>query len=138
MAWTYNPADAIECLPEGDYQAELAKVEEKTSKAGNPMLEVTWSVFDNGKTKTVRDYIVQPSGLFKMKQIARAWSMLNEFESGDFDLAAHVGKMAELHLTVESSDKYSDRNQVAGFRAASHARPTPAPQTAQADSEIPF
>lgn len=34
----YDPKAASNCLPAGEYPAQLDSVEEKVSKAGNPML----------------------------------------------------------------------------------------------------
>lgn len=142
MSFNYNPKDAVECLAEGEYDAELTKVEEKVSKAaGNPMLEVTWTVMQNGRAWTVRDYIVQPSGLFKLKMIARAWGKLDEFEAATFDLAAHTGKVARLYLTVQQSDGYADKNQVNSVKATIGmpvVTSATAPEPAAADSDIPF
>ena len=142
MPWTYNPSEAMECLPVGDYDAELTTVIEKTSKAGNPMLEVTWSIMHNGKVWPVRDYIVNPGTLYKLKGIARAWQMMQDFESGTFDLQEHVGAIIRVSLRVESSDVYGDKNQIQGYRPTSldagHKIIKREPEPVEKDVEIPF
>lgn len=119
MAWPYNPKDARECLPEGEYDAEITTVAEKTSKAGNPMLEVTLSAMQNGRPWPVREYIVNPATLYKLKQIARALGCLQEFEEGRFDLQDHVGRVVKVVLSVEVQPGYQDKNQVKSYREAS-------------------
>jgi hypothetical protein len=139
MGWNYNPKDAVECLPEGEYDAELTTVEEKTSKKGNDMLEVVWTVMLNGRAWPVRDYIVQPSGLYKLKMIARALDRLEEFEAAEFDLAAHVGEVMRLYMTVQKSDQFADRNQINGYRPTPAGTTVkPSPQVAESDEHIPF
>jgi hypothetical protein len=139
--WDYDPKKATECLPEGDYAAELAEVEETTSKKGNAMLVVTWTVYQSSdRTHRVLDYIVNPGGLFKLKGIARAWQLLHEFDAANFDIAAHKGRLITLRLTVQTSEQYPDRNNVAGYalatieaEQAAIARPA-----VEAGEEIPF
>lgn len=141
MAWNYNPKDAAECLNEGSYDAELTSVEQKTSKKGSPMLEVIWTVPFGGKDWKIRDYIVNPSTLFKLKNIAKAWHLHNEFAEGRFDLAEHVNRLIVLKLTVENSAAYGDQNQIAGYGESSGQMPpremAPPPPTNK-DADIPF
>ncbi len=117
MAFKYDPKAAIDCLPAGTYDGELESVEETTSKAGKPMLVVEWHIpHHDGRTFIVKDYIVNPSTLFKLKGIAKALSLMGEFDAGTLDLADHIGQICGLELTVESSEKYGDKNNVKHYR----------------------
>lgn len=138
MAWPYNPKDASECLPEGEYDASIATVEEKISKSGgNPMLAVGFSVPMNGRQWTVRDYIVNPSSLFKLKQISRCFGKLADFDAGLFDLAQFKGRALRLVLAVESEPGFADKNVIKAFKETNGAVRRPA-ATQQDDADIPF
>ena len=48
LNWNFNANDyeekSFEVLPVGDYRVRIASAEEKTSKAGNPMVELKFDV----------------------------------------------------------------------------------------------
>ena len=140
MAWDYDPSEASDCLTPGDYLAELESVEERVSKAGNPMLLVIWIIHHNGRAWKIYDYIVRPSGLFKLKNIARAWHLSKEFEARAFDLAEHLRRPITLALIVQSQEGYSDKNSVDGYKPPDVAPPPlfPQPKSAPGEEDIPF
>jgi hypothetical protein len=116
MAWTYDPKKASSCLPAGNYEAVLESVEEKVSKNNNPMLEAHWTVFESAdRHVTVRDFIVNPATLWKLKNIARAWAMLGTFEAGVFDLQEHLQKHITVVLDLQNSEKYGEQNSIVGY-----------------------
>lgn len=115
MAFNYDPKDAKECLDAGTYPAELYSVKEKVSKQGNEMLEVAWRVPHDGRDFWVRDYIVNPSTVFKLKQIAKAWDLMAEFDACEFDLHKHLNKLITIKLDVQTSAQYGDQNKVSGY-----------------------
>lgn len=135
--WNYNPKDAENVLPAGDYAGVLDTVTQKTSKAGNPMLAVKWIVYHDGGTVELTDYIVNPSSLFKLKKIARAIGKESEFKAGTFDLADHLNSNVTLTLKVESQAGYDDKNVVRDFKpSATGAAVT---QTVPVDDpDLPF
>lgn len=138
MAFKYDPKDARDCLAEGSYDAELTSVEEKISSKGNPMLAIVWTVPWDGRDWTVRDWIVNPGTLFKLKKLALACHQGKEFEELRFDLTDHIGRAFTLTLEVESSASYGDQNKVTGYGESSGMPPReigpPPPKT----EEIPF
>lgn len=142
MAWHYDPKDAKDCLDAGTYDAELTSVEEKTSKAGNPMLAVIWTVPFNGRDFRIRDFVVNPSTLFKLKAIAKAWHLHKEFDDGTFSLDDYIGKLIVLKLDVQTSAGYGDQNQVVGYEESSGQMPPREPAAPVgaigSDKDIPF
>ena len=59
MTFHYNPQDASDTWADGDYKAEIHRVEERQSRAGNDMVEIVVKVFNgDGAHIFVRDYIV--------------------------------------------------------------------------------
>lgn len=64
MSYSFIPMtdeeiDAMNLVPEGQYDFSVLKSVRKTSKAGNPMAELTIQYWDiEGKEHTVFDYLV--------------------------------------------------------------------------------
>ena len=128
MALKYNPKDATTTWPDGDYDAEIVKVEEKQSSKGNDMAVVTYKVYnDEGKTRLVTDYIVIPAALFKLKQLAGALGQQAAFDAETFQPGDHVGAGVRVELRTEAGDgQYEDKNRINKVKAPAGAKP-PAP-----------
>lgn len=128
----YDPTQASSCLPAGTYPAVISKVEEQISKAGNPMLKLTFEAYHGDRKQIVYDYIVNPATLYKLKQLARSLGKLADFEAKKFDAMQHQGESLVLSLKEESDD-FGDKNTVKAYK------PKDAPTApADADPDIPF
>ena len=140
MAFSYDPKAALDCLPEGEYESLLHMVEEKTSAKGHPMLAITWIVPWNGKEWRVRDWIVNPATLYKLKKIAICLGHGWQFEDGTFDLADFIGRCVRLNLDVETSIKFGDQNRVNGYSESAGLPPTESELAAapSQDEDVPF
>lgn len=113
----YNPKDASQAWPAGDYEATIKSVEAKTSKSGNEMEVVTLTVYHpEGKEQTVWDYIVNPATVFKIKKIAKALGFSAEFEAGTFQVSDCVGANMLLTLDVEEDAEYGDKNKIKNYQ----------------------
>lgn len=135
MALDYNPDDAVRVWPAGNYDATLAKVEEKVSKrkpdgsGGNPMEVWTLEVWDaNGEKQLISDYVVIPSATFKIKQLAVALGKEADFKARQFQASDYIGAGFIVELVVEKQDGYDDKNRVKKYLPGVSAEPAPAPQ----------
>lgn len=144
MAIPYDPRDAVQCLPEGEYHASLFAVSEETSKAGNSMYVVDWSVVTStGQAVRVRDWVVVPTFTWKLKRMAQAFGVPQQFADGRFDPGDYIGKPVLLGLAVKD-DGSGERNTVSSWSPApASAAPAPAPMPPNRpakldDSDIPF
>ena len=104
----------FEPLPAGDYKLEIEKVEEKTSKAGNPMLNVTFNVVDHEEyegRKVFDLYVLTEKALWKLKDLFIA---IGKDVDGiiEFDPQDLVGEMFIGNITVEESDGYDPQNRI--------------------------
>ena len=140
--FTYNPQDAIACLPEGEAQLVLTKVEERQSKAGNDMVVLYFDAFMGERKGKVTEYVVNPVTLYKLKQIAKAFGpkAFAEFEKAKFDPAAYLDESLAAILKVESQDGFDDKNVVKKYLPKNGtSAPTPAaPKAESHDDGIPF
>ena len=140
MPLTYDPKDAVICWPTGEYDAVLAKVEDKTSRekpdgsGGNSMQVLTYRVFDaDGREQLVSDYIVVPTGTFKLKQLAIALGRKDEFDAGTFQADGQINVNVRVDLAIEKQDGFDDRNKIR--KVLSTSKTAAAPRTSGASSQ---
>jgi hypothetical protein len=128
-------------LPEGVYDFEVVKAEEKTSKAGNQMIELSLHVFDaSGKTVFVRDFLME-SLAYKLRHCADACGLIEGYESGALIDKDFVGKCGKVKIVIQKDKegKYPDKNVVRDYikrEGAANNNTTPA--AALEGDGIPF
>ena len=137
MAFTYDPKEARTCLPNGTYDATLKTAEETVSKKGSPMLKVVWEVQYNNRIIPLWDYIVRPSGIWKLKQIARAWGETGEFDSGSFDLEEKIGRIIGVSVEIENSSQFGEQNKIMEYVECS-GQPVERTLPTDHSEDIPF
>jgi len=141
MPLTYDPADAVTVLPEGEYNAVLEKYEEKLSKKGNQMGVLTWKVFDDASERTpfVTDYIAVPAFVWKLKKLAKSLGREQDFKDGKFQPEDFVGTSTRVFIGVDKQEGYDDKNVIESYVAK--ADDEQAPKFAPAGKgpvDIPF
>lgn len=116
----YNPKDASNCWPDGDYDATLTKVEDGVSKkSGNEMQTWTFEVYHNdGRKQIISDYVTVPACTFKIKQLAIAMGQKAEFEAGTFDASNYINSGVIVALITEESDGFDDKNRIKKVKPA--------------------
>ena len=87
-------------LTPGDYRVEIVSVEEKESKAGNPMIVVT--VKPNGSNITIKHYIVKNQ--YFNRNMTDFFDSFN-IDEGDFNFPTWVGAVGAAKL-VEDENGY--------------------------------
>jgi hypothetical protein len=144
MTFLFDPKKAEDkkfiCLPKGEYEVEINEVVQKVSKAGNDMLELTLTAYaEDGSKVRLFDYIVNDSGLWKLKALCKAVGI--EFD-GTLEEQLLVGKRMKAKIDLrKSTDKYPEKNQVAeylysGVQKVEQKLGTVKPVVA--DDDIPF
>jgi hypothetical protein len=125
MPLQYNKEDASPVWPEGDYDATLTSVMDRTFKSGNSGQEWTITVYDaSGKQMTILDRVVVPGATFKIKQLAIALNRGQEFDNESFQPDDYVGENFVVTLKVESGGEFPDKNAVKKYKP----KPSPAPR----------
>jgi hypothetical protein len=111
MKFTYSEPKAVGGAPlrPGFYKAEITDAIEKTSKAGNEMIELDLLVQEPKAFygSTLRDYIVAGEKTrWKINQVIAAIGMrLEEGESGDLEPKHVVGKTVIIRVEFEPDRK---------------------------------
>lgn len=127
MPLTYDPADAVTVLPEGEYNAVLEKYEDKVSGKGNQMGVLTWKVFDDASERTpfVTDYIVLPTFTHKLKRLAKSLGKEEDFRNKSFQPEDYVGTSTRVFLKVEKQEGYDDKNIIGHYVARANGEEAP-------------
>ena len=139
MTFMFDPEKVEEknyiCLPKGEYEVRIDDVVQKQSKAGNDMLELSLTAFtDEGQKVRMFDYIVNPSGLWKLKTICN--NVVIAFD-GTLEEQLLVGKTLKAKVELRpASEKYPERNQVSAYIETPVEKSGTVPQPV--DDDIPF
>lgn len=127
MKFTPKSTDEIAesgLLPDGDYDFEVSKAEEATSKAGNEMLTLDLKVFNgDGSFRTVRDYLVSSDGgLRKIRGFAASVGLLDHYEQGDFGPFDILNAAGRCKIGKDANPGYEPKNKVAYYLDPSKAK----------------
>ena len=118
----FNPDDAKEdtsfvCLPNGEYDCSVEGVTAKVSKAGNQMLELQVNLYHGDRTVRCFDYVVNPSGLWKLKSLCRCCGW--DFNDGKVDEQLIVGKRFRVKVKlIPATEQYPEKNQIVRYVSA--------------------
>jgi hypothetical protein len=130
------------CFPPGEYEIEINDAVVKTSKKGNEMIQLKITAFDGtGKKVFLYDYIVNPSGLDKLKKICR---MFNLPFTGELEERLLIGKKMLAKLKLEpASEQYGESNKILDYLSPLNApqkqdENTVEKQSIIVDDDIPF
>ena len=102
--------ERFQLLKEGEYDAIISASHDKSSSTGNPMMDMTVSVFDeNGKSHDVRDFLVfTKTMMWKVVHCADSAGVLPEYESQKFCSDAVIGKRVRVKVAMEEGSVIPD------------------------------
>jgi hypothetical protein len=135
----YNPNDAVNTLPDGEYAATIEDVVPQISKKAQAQGEtepnmhvVTLKVYpQTGQPSRVWDYISYPKGTWKLEEVAVALGQAAAFKAGTFEIESFVGKNVRVYLRTKTDD-YGSKNVVGEYLMAAPAKAT------GTDDSVPF
>jgi hypothetical protein len=114
----FSEVQSFEAIPDGKYVATIEKVEEKTSQAGNQMLNVTFAIADGeyAGRKIFDNYVLTPKSLWRLKQLL---SSLGVDASGavDLDPTDLIGRAVIIDVNSEEYNGQT-RNRIKGTSKA--------------------
>lgn len=102
---------------EGEYDFEILHAENKTSKAGNEMIQIELKVYaPSGRTQFVRDYLMEKM-MGKLLNFCECVGLSDKYEQGTLEPHDCEGKTGRLKLIIKKDkDKvYPDQNSVADY-----------------------
>jgi hypothetical protein len=104
-------------IPEGEYNIEVLDANDKTSKAGNEMIELGLKVFkDDGSHILVTDYLMEKI-LYKLKHACECFGLQKEYKNESVVANDFIGKTgkAKIVIQVDKEGKYPDKNGVKDY-----------------------
>jgi len=123
--------ERFQLLKEGTYNAYIEKSEDRVSSTGNPMMDITLSVYDNdGRPHTVRDFLVFTKGMmWKVIGFANSAGIYKEYEDGALCSEVALGHKVRVKIGIEQGSiipndklkdkvpgaRYPDKNKVAEY-----------------------
>jgi hypothetical protein len=134
--------------PAGEYSFEIIEAEDKVSKSGNEMIELTLRVFNSeGGFKIVNDYLLEAIS-YKLRHAAEVCGLLDNYNRGHLLANDFFGKtgFVKLKIDKDKEGKYPDKNGIADYitersKSNGHAAPVKAAAKSQdtfQDDTIPF
>lgn len=134
-------------LKEGEYDFEVIKSENATSRAGNEMIKLSLLVNDNnGKSYYVYDYLLS-SLFFKLKHFCESVGLNKKLETGELDSIDCYRRNGKAKIGIKKGDKkedgtfYNDKNYVVDYlkpKPNSEIKIPQKPQVSFEDDQLPF
>ena len=132
-------AERFQLLKEGEYDAVITASSDSQSKTGNPMMDMTVSVYDeNGKSHDVRDFLVFTKiMMWKIVHFADSAGIVKEYEAGKLCSETAIGKRVRVKINVEEGNeipedklkgkalgsKYPDKNKIEDYVKKDEQKP---------------
>ena len=139
------PKNDFSPLPEGNYNAHVAEVEERTTKAGNGKYSrIEFKIADDlyvGRRIWHNVTIENPNpkaveiGMKQLVILAKAAGLSGEFNTDNMNEL--VGAKVNLKLTIEDSEQYGNSNRVQFINLAKKTNSQVITEQSKTD-EIPF
>lgn len=151
--------ERFQLMKEGEYDAVISSSEDKQSSTGNPMMDVTLTVYDEeGRTHNVRDFLVfTRSMMWKIISCADSAGILPEYNQGRFCSNTLINKNVRVKIGIEEGRQipedrlqgkpvgsvYPAKNKVTAYikkseqKPLGHAKPSVAIEQLE-DEDVPF
>ncbi len=125
-------------LPRGDYDFEVTEAIEKTSKSGNPMIQVRLKVFHEDSFRFVTDYLMEKMA-FKLRHFAESVGLLDEYNAGNFNASDLVGASGVVKLEIEpAKGDFSAKNAAKDYAVRGGSKREQSIVGEVDDSGVPF
>lgn len=97
--------------PPGEYDFEIMRAEETTSKKGNEMIKLKLRVFVDGGEIHVYDYLV--GGMeYKLANFCDAIGRSDDYDTGEINADNLEGCSGKLKLVIEEATKDADTGEI--------------------------
>lgn len=102
--------------PAGTYDFEIMEAEDTTSKAGNEMITLNVTIFDDkGKSRRIYDYLLEAM-MYKLLHACEACGLLNQYHAGELHASHFIGQSGKCVVTVRpAKDGYPEKNAIGDY-----------------------
>ena len=123
--------------PKGDYAFEILESEEAQDKNGDGMFKLKVKIFkEDGASQNIFDYVSGTWMEFKLRHLAEACDLLQDYDKGELEAYALVGKTGKckVGVSVDKTGQYPDKNDIKDYLTGTeYVSKVPVD-----DSDIPF
>lgn len=109
--------NTFDLFPAGEYDFEVVKAVDDTSKSGNEMIKLEIDVYAiSGKKTRVYDYLLESMD-YKLKHFCEATGLLREYEAGDLtaDMCKNRSGRCKLIIRVDAKGVYPEQNVIKDY-----------------------
>ena len=109
--------NTFDLFPSGEYDFDVIKAFDETSKAGNDMIKLELDVYAaNGKKTRVFDYLLENLA-YKLKHFCESVGLVREYEEGRLsaDMCKNRSGKCKLDIQKDKSGEYPDKNIVKDY-----------------------
>lgn len=118
---TQEEIDLENCMPDGAYDFEVVKAEDKISKKGKEagltepnMIEVNLKVYHGEGYSFVRDWLLEAMP-GKLLHFVNETGLADKYGAGEFAAADCLGKCGKVHIKIEAKDGFEPKNAVKDY-----------------------
>jgi hypothetical protein len=123
--------------PDGTYDYEVKEATEKTSNAGNEMIELQVWLFDKeGGRRMVFDYLTEKA-VWKVRQFAASCALLDQYEGGILIANEMVGRQGRCIVGTQKSEGYAPKNVIKSYVKANGGAALTLPRRGVAKTKVP-
>lgn len=127
----YDPRAGL--VPDGEYDATIVSAVEKSSKSGNPMMEVAVRVYvPGGQTVEILDWLMEAMS-WKIQHLSKAIG--HDFAAGSLDPADVMDRNVRVRVATQDSPQYGNQNRIGDYLGAASGT---VKKEAETDPDIPF
>jgi hypothetical protein len=104
-------------IPEGVYPFDVMNADNKTSKAGNEMIELELRIYcADGRERSLNDWLM-PKMAFKLFHFCAYCGLSQQYDAGTLTAADCVGKsgFVKIGIQADKQGQYPDRNSVKDY-----------------------
>lgn len=134
--------EVLNLLPNGEYDFLVKAAEDKVSKAGNDMIKLTISIWDDKNIEhTIFDYLLT-SMMYKVKHFADSVGLEAEYKAGGYTADHCVNKSGRCKVFIDNPEdsNFPPKNAIRDYikGTVKIEPPKPHPDQNLFDSDIPF
>lgn len=126
-------------IPAAIYPFEVIEAADKTSKAGNPMIELSLRIFlPDGRERVLKSWIMEKMQ-FQLFHFCAYTGLQTKYDAGTLAAADCVGRSGYAKIVIQADKKgeYPDRNSVADYmRSADGKMPAPGGKPQPTDKQL--
>lgn len=129
----------FELLDPGDYNLVVIEATDKTSKAGNDMIELVLEYMGEPRCR-IWDYLLSTTKtMYKLRHFCDAAGLMDKYEDGSLTSQDCVGVILVGCVRItKGKGEYRDKNSIADYRAKSTRTVAAGSNEPVSDDDIPF